>query len=184
MRGPIDLSYNSTTHQLFVVMSGGEMAILNQNSALGISAWSQYKTNGQFKSVATIDGETYVVVARQNNFYLEKFSDTELNDAGTYGFSFTAAALPLRASGHNAKMLKIRKISARVLNTKTLFINDSRAKLPNSIYDDASPGFSGDVSVNLLGIQRNCIDAPWKISSSEQLPSTILSITTYGYYTV
>lgn len=184
MRGPIDLSYNSTTHQLFVVMSGGEMAILNQNSALGIYAWSQYKTNGQFKSVATIDGETYVVVARQNNFYLEKFSDTALNDAGTYGFSFTAAALPLRASGHNAKMLKIRKISARVLNTKTLFINDSRAKLPNSIYDDASPGFSGDVSVNLLGTQRNCIDAPWKISSSEQLPSTILSITTYGYYTV
>lgn len=184
MRDPIDLSYNDNTRQLFVVMADGDMAVLNQNSALGISAWAQYKTQGQFKSVATLDGQTYTVVARGTNYFLEKFSDTALNDAGHYGFSFTAAAMPLRASGHNANMLKIRKISARVLDTKTLFINDARASLPNEIYADDAPGYTGDVSVNLLGMQRNCINAPWKISSSEQLPSTILSVSIYGYYIV
>ena len=39
-------------------------------------------------------------------------------------------------------------------------------------------------SINLLGCQRNCVNAPWKISSSEQLPTTVLSISIYGYYTV
>lgn len=184
MNDPVDLSYNPYTRQLFVVMANGDMAVLNQNSALGISAWGQYKTQGQFKSVATVGGETYVVVCRDDDFYLEKFSDSVLNDAGQYGFSFTAAAMPLRASGHNATMTRIRKISARVLDTKTLFINDARASLPNEIYADDAPGYTGDVSVNLLGMQRNCASAPWKISSSEQLPSTILSVAIYGYYIV
>lgn len=184
MRDPVDISYNDETRQLFVVMSDGEMAVLNQNSALGISAWAQYKTQGQFKSVAVVDGKTNVVVMRGNAFYLEQFSDDALQDAGQYGFSFTASAMPLRASGHNANLLRIRKISARVLNTKTLFINGSRALLPNEIYDDASTGFTGDVSVNLLGTQRQCINAPWEITSSEQLPVTVLSVCMYGYYNV
>ena len=38
MQEPIDLSYNEDTRQLFVVMNNGNMAVLNQNSALGISA--------------------------------------------------------------------------------------------------------------------------------------------------
>ncbi len=184
MQDPVDLSYSDATRQLFVVMANGDMAVLNQNSALGISAWGRYKTQGQFKSVATVNGTTYVIVARGDTLYLEKFSADALNDGGTYGFSFTAAAMPLRASGHNATRMKIRKISVRVLDTKTLFINDARAPLPNAIYDDASPGYSGDVSVNVLGTQRNCVNAPWKISSSEQLPTNILSVAIYGYYTV
>ena len=64
MHNPVDLSYNPAIRQLFVVMSNGDMAVLNQNSALGISAWARYTTNGQFKSVATIGDDTYVVVAR------------------------------------------------------------------------------------------------------------------------
>lgn len=184
MRNPVDLSYNPETCQLFVVMADGSMAVLNQNSALGISAWARYETQGQFKSVATVDGKTYVVVARGSGFYLEMLSDDALNDAGQYGFAFTAAAMPLRASGHNANLVKIRKISARVINTKTLFINGARAPLPNDIYDDTSDGYSGDIAVNLLGAQRDCINAPWTISSSEQLPATVLSVCMYGYYNV
>lgn len=184
MQEPVDLSYNEETKQLFVVMADGNMAVLNQNSALSISAWGNYKTKGYFKAVATIGGETFVVVQRESDFYLEKFSETALLDAEKYGFSFTAAALPLRASGHNANKIRIRKISARVLNTKTLFINDMRADLPNEIYEEQSVGYSGDVTINLLGCQRNCINAPWYIKSSEQLPCKVLSITIYGYYLV
>ncbi len=184
MQSPIDMSYNEEWRQLFVVMENGDMAVLNQNSALGISGWARYKTQGQFKSVATIGSETYVIVARGVNFYLERFSSGALNDAGEYDFSFTASGLPVRASGHNASLLKIRKIAARVLDTKTLFINGLRVQFPNCIFDDGANGYSGDISVNMLGCQKNSVDAPWTISSDEQLPVTVLSVSMYGYYNV
>lgn len=184
MQDPIDISYNEDLRQLFVVMADGNMAVLNQNSALGISAWGRYTTQGKFKSVATVGDTTYVVVERENYNYLEKFSADALNDANKYDFSYTASALPLRASGHNAKTLRIRKISARVLNTKTIFINGKRAPLPNEIYKEDSTGYSGDIFINLLGSQHNCLKDPWTISSDEQLPTTILSVSTYGYYLV
>lgn len=184
MNTPTDISYNENTRQLFVVMTDGNMAVLNQNSALGISAWTRYKTDGTFKSVATIAGKTYVVVTRGDTCYLETFSDTALSDASQYDFSYTASALPVRASGHNARKLRIRKIVARTLDTKTLFINGMRAPFPDNIYDVAAPGYSGDVSVNILGTQQNCITAPWTISSNEQLPTTILSVGVYGNYTI
>lgn len=184
MQEPVDLSYNDETRQLFVVMETGNMAVLNQNSVLGISAWGTYKTQGDFKSVATVQGETFVVVKRGENYCLEKFSGNALKDAVQYGFSFCASALPLRASGHNASKIRLRKIAARVLNTKTLFINDARADLPNEVFEESSLGYSGDVSINLFGIQRNCMEAPWTIKSSEQLPATVLSVSMYGYYLV
>ena len=184
MNTPTDISYNENTRQLFVVMTDGNMAVLNQNSALGISAWTRYKTDGTFKSVATIAGKTYVVVARGDTCYLETFSDTALSDASQYDFSYTASALPVRASGHNARKLRIRKIVARTLDTKTLFINGMRAPFPDNISHAAAPGYSGDVSVNILGTQQNCITAPWTISSNEQLPTTILSVGVYGNYTI
>lgn len=184
MQDPVDISYNEDLRQLFVVMADGNMAVLNQNSALGISAWGRYTTQGKFKSVATVDDTTYVVVERKNYNYLEKFSADTLNDANEYNFSYTAAALPLRASGHSTKTLRIRKISARVLNTKTMFINGKRTPLPNEIYKEGSTGYSGDISMNLLGTQHNCLNAPWVISSDEQLPTTILSVSIYGCYLV
>ena len=184
MNTPIDLSYNEDTRQLYVVMINGDIATLNQNSALGISAWARYKTAGQFKSVATIGGVTYVIVQRGEEYCLERFSDDALNDADSYDFSYTAASLPLRASGHNVRAFRIRKISARILNTKTLFINGARVEFPNEIYASDSNGYTGDVSVNLLGTQHNGTVAPWVISSDEQFPATILSVSMSGSYMV
>ncbi len=184
MNTPIDLSYNEDARQLYVVMINGDMATLNQNSALGISAWARYKTAGQFKSVATIGGVTYVIVQRGEEYCLERFSDDALNDAASYDFSYTAASLPLRASGHNVRTFRIRKISARILNTKTLFINGARVEFPNEIYASDSNGYTGDVSVNLLGTQHNGTVAPWVISSDEQFPATILSVSMSGSYMI
>ena len=184
MNTPIDLSYNEDTRQLYVVMINGDMATLNQNSALGISAWARYKTAGQFKSVATIGGVTYVIVQRGEEYCLERFSDDALNDADSYDFAYTAASLPLHASGHNVRTFRIRKISARILNTKTLFINGTRVEFPNEIYASDSNGYTGDVSVNLLGTHHNGTVAPWVISSDEQFPATILSVSMSGSYMV
>lgn len=184
MSDPVDIAYNGDTHQLFVVMSDGGMAVLNKNSALGISAWGRYKTAGLFKSVAVVGGETYVVVQRDSGYRLERFSDTATVDAGQYGFSFTAAALPLRAGGHNPKKLRIRKISARVLDTKSLFINGARVRLPNSVYADGAPGYSGDVSINILGTRGDTISPMWRLHGSEPYNATILSVTMHGWYSI
>lgn len=184
MSDPVDIAYNGDTHQLFVVMSDGGMAVLNKNSALGISAWGRYKTAGLFKSVAVVGGETYVVVQRDSGYRLERFSTAATVDAGQYGFSFTAAALPLRAGGHNPKKLRIRKISARVLDTKSLFINGSRVRLPNSVYADGAPGYSGDVSINIFGTRGDTISPMWRLHGSEPYNATILSVTMHGWYSI
>lgn len=181
MTEPIDMAYNQSTRQLFVVMKNGTMSVLNQNAALGISAWGRYKTQGEFLSVAVVNDETYVVVKRGNATYLEVFDSNALSDNG-FEFSFCAAGLPLRVSGHNVSRLRIRKIMARVLNTKSLFINDSRITLPNDVYSNDSNGFSGDVLMSVLGTGHQCINAPWKISGDEQLPATILSVSVFGNY--
>ncbi len=184
IRSPIDMAYNDALRQLYVVMHDGEMAVLNHNSGLNISAWGRYKTQGAFQSVAALDGQTYVVVLRNGVYNVEVFDGATMIDAEQYGFSYRASALPMRASGHNVKNLRVRKITARVLDTKSLFINNGRVVLPNKTYDDASRGFSGDVSVNILGTQHACMNASWTIHSSDALPATILSVTMCGDYIV
>jgi len=181
MTGPVDMAYNQASRQLFVVMDDGSMAVLNQNAGLGVSAWGRYTTAGNFISVAVVDDETYVVVKRGDDISLEKFDASALSD-GDNEFSFCAAGLPIRASGHNVSRLRIRKIMVRVLKTKSLFINGSRVTLPNEIYDEDSDGFSGDISVNMLGTSRDCVNAPWQIHGNEQLPATILSVSLFGNY--
>ena len=181
MTNPVDMAYNPGTRQLFIVMADGTMAVLNQNAGLGISAWGKYTTDGKFLSVAVVDDKTYIVAERGNVISLEVFDKNALSD-GLCEFSFCATGLPLRASGHNVSRLRIRKIMARVLNTKSLFINGSRITLPNEIYSADSNGFSGDVSIGVLGTRRDCINSPWQIHGSEQLPATVLSVSVFGNY--
>lgn len=184
IQDPVDMAYNLDCRRLYVVCASGDMAVLNHDSSLGLSAWSRYKTAGKFLSVAITGNSTYVAVERGASVFLERFDSGALCDAGTYSFSYFASALPLRASGHNARRLRLNKICARVLNTKSVFINGHRIALANHIYDKDSDGYTGDVSIGLLGTHRECISAPWTIHGEESQPITVLSVTMYGTYTV
>ncbi|MBO4626165.1 MAG: hypothetical protein J5679_02740 [Alphaproteobacteria bacterium] len=181
MNTPIDIAYNSLEHKLFVVMDDGTMSVLNKNVNLRISAWGKYETSGDFISVAVVDDITYVVVQHDNNFVLEKFDASALDDVGVV-FDFCACGLPLRASNHNVSHLRVRKISVRLINTKSLCINDKRVELPDEIYEPGADGFSGDVSMSGLGTTHDCINSPWKIHGMDALPATVLSISMYGNY--
>ncbi len=184
MNTPIDIAYNASTRQLFVVRDDGKMAVLNQNASLGVSAWGTYKTCGEFLSVSVCDGVTYVVTRRAGVVYLEYFDSETMLDADVHGFSYIASGLPLRVSGHNATRLRLRKISARVIDTKSVSINGHRITLPNTIYAENAPGYSGDVSINLLGNIQNFDVPTWTVHSDENFPATILSISMHGWYTV
>jgi len=183
MNTPVDIAYNASEHKLYVVMLDGTMSILNYHSGLGISAWGKYTTSGDFKSIAVVDNTTYVVVKRGDNLKLEKFDVSAMDDCGN-NFDFCAHGLPLRASGHNVSSLRVRKVVARVLNTKSLFINGKRAVLPNSVYDNDSPGFSGDVSITQLGTVKTTIDCPWQIHGTDPLPAQVISVSMYGNYEI
>lgn len=184
MISPIDMSYNDATCQLFVVTADGNMAVLTQNSALGISAWGRYKTYGSFISVAVVGGDIFVVTLRDGAYSLECFSDDVLDDAGKHNFAFRAASLPFRASGHNVTGLRIRKVSLRLMNTKSVFINGARISLPNEIYADNHQGFTGDASVNVLGTIKTCTEPYWIIHGNEPQPITVLSVSVSGRYSV
>ena len=58
---PISIAYNPSKHKLFTVMQDGSMAIFHNYPNTEIAAWGQYKTDGQFKYVAVVDNETYVI---------------------------------------------------------------------------------------------------------------------------
>lgn len=181
---PVDIAYNPSLRRLYVVRDDGVMAVLNQNSALGISAWGTYKTAGQFLSVAVCGDNTYCAVQRGSDISLECFDNSMLSDCDKYSFSFTASGLPITASGHNIQRLRLRKLSVRVLDTKSIFINDVRPTLPNEVFASDHCGYSGDVSINILGTTDMTIDAPWTLQGNENQPATVLSISVYGWYSV
>ena len=181
---PIDLAYNDHTRRLFVVMDDGSMAVLNKNPALEVSAWGTYKTLGSFKSVTAMNGETFVVVQRESNTFIEKFDSSATLDSGEFGFSHTAAAMPMFASGRAPKKIRINKISARVLNTKSLFINDVRAELPDESLATDSTGYSGDVSIGEIGTTSETINPLWTITGNDPLPTNILAISIEGWYLI
>lgn len=185
MNNPISVSYNQSTHQLFVVMNDGYMAVLNRHTNRDISAWAKYTTDGKFQYVCVLNNETYAIVKRGNNNYsLEKFDVNYTKDANDYSFSYKISAFPVLINGHCPKKIRVRKISMRVLDTKTLFLNNHRVELPNSIYENGNPGYSGDLTVNLLGTENDTMKPLWTISSNEQLPATILSVTIDGWYLI
>lgn len=184
MSEPVSIAYNQSLHRLYVVMQDGNMAVLNKYSNTEISAWGTYKTDGLFKYVCVIDNNTYVIVNRQNQNYLEKFDNTCLCDSETYNFSCTVSALPMIVNGHAPKKIRARKINLRLKNTKTCFVNGKRIELPNDVYEAGHIGYSGDVSINLLGFQFDTMVPLWSVSTNEQLPITILSVTVEGCYSI
>ena len=184
MNNPISIAFNQATHQLFVVMEDGYMAVLNKHPNTEINAWGKYTTDGDFKYVCVANNDTYTVVKRKNKFYLEKFDDTCLIDSESYKFSYKISAFPLIANNHSPKKIRARKISVRVIDTKTVFINNYRVEIPNYVYEAGNPGYCGDLSINLLGSQINTMEPLWTISSEEQLNATILSVTVDGWYLI
>lgn len=184
MSNPISMAYDANRHKLFIVMSNGDMAVLHKYSNTDISAWGTYKTDGQFKYVCVFNDCVYVIVQRQGTYRIEKFDKTCLSDAGNYGFSYRISGCPIIVNGHSPKKIRIRKISLRLMNTKTVFVNEHRIELPDYIYSDDNPGYTGDVSINLLGSEHNTMQTLWSVSSSEQLPATILSVCADGWYQI
>ncbi|MBN2779942.1 MAG: hypothetical protein JXQ74_02630 [Alphaproteobacteria bacterium] len=75
METPVDQTYNDENRKLYVVMETGNMAVLVLNKSVGVAGWSVYKTQGNFQSIAIVNGQTYISVARATGVFLEKFDE-------------------------------------------------------------------------------------------------------------
>ena len=188
MTDPTGVAYNNKLNRMFVPQSDGRMAVLTQIAPLEISAWAVYETCGEFKSVAVMNDDTYIVVERENKSFVEKFCTNAMMDADEYEFKHIASGTPLFAGDNAPKTVRLTHIKARVLNTKSLFFESDgrtvRARLPNEIYADNHPGFSGDIEEGFIGVKRDAIQPKWSIVGSEALPTTILSVTLRGRFTI
>jgi len=188
MKTPLSIAYHDASHRLFVVMADGSCAVLTKIESLGLVAWAVYKTQGEFKSVAVMANDIYVIVARDIGTFVERFDSAAANDSGGFGFAHAAAGMPMFAAGNSPKKLRLTKLSARVLKTKSLSFkvgdNAYPADIPNRVQTPESDGYSGDVSVSLLGTTVKTMRPLWEITGSDPLPCTILSVTAEGRYSI
>lgn len=183
INSPTDLSYNAMLRRLYVVCADGHMAVLNYNRSLGISAWGRYLTDGRFISVCVCGVHTYVITKRDNGYFLERFDTDYLYDNTGFTYLCRASSLPLITSKHSAKKIRLRQVSARVINTKSITINNQDITLSDDIFDKPS-GYCGDVSVNLLGTMDNVLSPLWTIETNASYSLTVLSVTVQGWYSI
>ena len=75
LNNPIEQDYNLKKRILYVVQGDGSIALLLTNKSYNINAWTKYETDGEFVSVAVLVDKVYVVVKRDENYFLEIFDD-------------------------------------------------------------------------------------------------------------
>ncbi len=187
MNRPLAMAYHNGRHQLFVVCGDGSIAVLTYVPSVEVAAWSVYRTAGIFKSLAIVMEDIYVVVDRDEKTYLEKFDNAVFSDCGKYKYTHCVAGLPMITDSMNLpKKIRIDKCVIRVLDTKSINVDfgdgSKKIALDNSIYADDNPGYSGDVSVGVLGTMTKCDCPLWSIVGDEELPITVLSVLVSGNY--
>lgn len=83
--GPVDQDYDAAGRSLYVVMTDGGMAVLTLHRAERVTAWTRLTTDGGFRAVAVVGGETYVLTERAGAWAVEAFDAALAGDAGLAG---------------------------------------------------------------------------------------------------
>lgn len=84
---PVDQDYDKSRRHMHIVMSDGDISTLTLFRREKVTAWARQETNGQFRSVALVGNEAYVLVERNGSFFIEAFDDAYNVDAGLKGDS-------------------------------------------------------------------------------------------------
>lgn len=81
MNNPLEQDYNIDNRHLYLLQSDGSISVLLKNKLIGLNAWFRYNTDGNFISLAVLNGKLYVVVDRQGVFSLEVFQENVFVDS-------------------------------------------------------------------------------------------------------
>ncbi|MDR2934207.1 MAG: hypothetical protein LBU68_02910, partial [Rickettsiales bacterium] len=71
---PVDQEYDITKKTLYIPMKDGSMAVLTLNKDYGLRAWCKWTTDGEFISVAIVNGKLYSIIKRNEKYFLEMFN--------------------------------------------------------------------------------------------------------------
>jgi hypothetical protein len=93
MSNPVDQDYDAARRLFHVVMEDGTMATLTVYRAEKVTAWTVFETLGAFRSVAVVDGDTFVLTERQGSHVIECFDDSLNLDAALAGTRETPATI-------------------------------------------------------------------------------------------
>ena len=79
---PVDQAFDQARRLFLIVMADGSLATIAIYRNADIAAWSLQETDGRVLSVAVLDGQAMLLVARANGVFIERLDDTLLVDAG------------------------------------------------------------------------------------------------------
>ena len=79
---PVDQAFDQGRRLFLIVMADGSLATIAIYRNADIAAWSLQETDGRVLSVAILDGQVMMLVARANGVFIERLDDTLLVDSG------------------------------------------------------------------------------------------------------
>ncbi len=75
---PVDQAFDQVRRLCLIAMADGSLATIAIYRNADIAAWSLQETDGRVLSVAILDGQAMLLVARANGVFIERFDDTLL----------------------------------------------------------------------------------------------------------
>ena len=104
---PVEQDYDSHKRLLYVVMGDGRLGTVTVFRAEQVTAWSLHRTDGDFLSVTVLEGKVYVLVQRENGFFVETFDETFFSDSAVTGTSETPASVWSGLDHLNGQTVKV-----------------------------------------------------------------------------
>ena len=90
---PVDQDFDALRRLLFIVRDDGKFATLTIYRAEEVAAWTLHDTLGDVKSVCVVGDDVYLLVKRNNQYFIELFEDTLNLDSALTGEVTTAATV-------------------------------------------------------------------------------------------
>lgn len=87
---PVDQDFDKSQRLFHMVMADGTLATVTVFRTEQVTAWTQQSSDGSFRSVAIVGGDTYFLVERANGTNIERFDATLNVDSGLAGISATS----------------------------------------------------------------------------------------------
>jgi hypothetical protein len=79
---PVDQAFDQGRRLFLIAMADGSLATIAIYRNADIAAWSLQETDGRVLSVAILDGQAMMLVARANGVFIERLDDALLVDSG------------------------------------------------------------------------------------------------------
>lgn len=86
---PVDMDYDPKRRLLYLVRGDGKFAALTAFRAEAVTAWTLHETSGGVKSVAVVGDDTFMLINRDSDYFIEMLDEAYYLDSALKGESVT-----------------------------------------------------------------------------------------------